>query len=81
MPSIAATPPTRQAEFYPLPRYYSTDAADLLAGIEEKALRREVTGRPDTPLVSRSISHRSPLPHLGPLPHGPISRPPGRLHI
>ena len=81
MLSIAETAPARQGEFYPLPAYYSVDAADLLAGIEEKALLREFTGRPGTPLVSRSISHRAPLPHLGPLPHGPISRPPGRLHI
>lgn len=68
MLSIADTAPARQGEFYPLPAYYSIDAAALLAGIEEKALRREFTGRPGTPLVSRSISHRAPLPHLGPLP-------------
>ena len=68
MPSIAGIPPARQGQFYPLPSYYSTDAAALLAGIEEKALRREFTGRPGAPLVSRSISHRAPLPHLGPLP-------------
>ena len=68
MLSIAETAPARQGEFYPLPSYYSVDAAALLAGIEEKALRREITGRPGAPLVSRSISHRAPLPHLGPLP-------------
>lgn len=68
MCSIAPPPPLRQGEFYPLPAYYSVDASALLAGIEEKALRREFTGRPGTPLVSRSISHRAPLPHLGPLP-------------
>ena len=73
MCSIAPPPPLRQEKDDP-------EVAALLARIEEKALRREVTGRPGSPLVSRSISHRAPLPTWG-LPHGPISRPPGRLHI
>ena len=70
MPSIAGIPPARQGQFYPLPSYYSVDAAALLAGIEEKAIRREITGRPGAPLVSRSISHRAPLPTWGPSPMG-----------
>ena len=63
MPSIALSPPPGQEKDAP-------EVAALLAKIEEKALLREFTGRPGTPLVSRSISHRNPPPHTGPSPMG-----------
>ena len=61
MPSLALSPPPSQEKDSP-------EVAALLAKIEEKALLREFTGRPGTPLVSRSISHRNPPPQTGPLP-------------
>ena len=61
MPSLALSLPPSQEKDAP-------EVAALLAKIEEKALRLEFTGRNRTPLVSRSISHRNPPPHTGPLP-------------
>lgn len=78
MPSIADSSPPRQQEVVPcLQGDYLSASAALVAGIEEKALLREITGRPGAPLVSRSISHRAPLPHLGPLPPWAYIPPPG----
>lgn len=68
MLSIAETPPVSQPIVAPLFLCgHLAAAASLVAAIEEKALRREITGQ-SAPLVCKAISHHTAPPVFGPLP-------------